>query len=135
MNLKDLVLPEKTITFDFPGFEGFQVQLTFLAKEEIVKLTKEATKTVYDKKTRQPREEFDSDKFLNLYSKRVIRGWSGLKLAYLKELLLINSEGQDPESELEFSEENAELLLKNSNIFDNWVSDTTGDLSNFTKNA
>lgn len=135
MNLKDLVLSEKTITFDFPGFDDFKVDLTFLAKEEIVKLTKESTKTVYDKKTRQPSEQFDSDKFLKLYSKRVIKGWSGLKLKYLKDLILVNIEGQDEEAELEFNEDNAELLLKNSNIFDTWVSDITGDLSNFSKNA
>jgi hypothetical protein len=135
MNLKDLVLPEKTISFDFPGFDDFKVDLTFLAKEEIVKLTKESTKTTYDKKSRQPVEQFDSDKFLSLYSNRVIKGWTGLKLKYLKELILINPEGQDLEAELEYTPENAELLLKNSNIFDNWVSDVTGDLSNFTKSA
>jgi hypothetical protein len=135
MNLKDLVLSEKTITFDFPGYEGFQVDLTFLAKEEIVKITKESTKTVFDKKTRQPSEQFDSDKFLSLYSKRVIRNWTGLKLKYLQELILIKPDSGDLETELEYSEENAELLLKNSNIFDNWVSEMTGDLSNFSKNA
>jgi len=135
MNLKDLVLPEKTVTFEFPGCEGFKVDLAFLAKEEIVKLTKESTKTIYDKRTKQPSEEFDSEKFLSLYSKRVIKGWEGLKMKYLQDLILINSTGQDPDAELEFNEENAEVLLKNSNIFDNWVSDMTGDLTNFTKSA
>lgn len=135
MNLKDLVLPEKTITFDFPGCKDFKVDLTFLSKEEIVKLTKKSTKTKIDKRTRQVSEEFDNDTFLSLYSERVIKGWSGLKLKYLQELLLVELKGQDPESELEYSTENAEELLKNSNVFDSWVSEVTGDLSNFSKNA
>lgn len=134
MNLKDLVLQEKTITFEFPGMEGFEVDLTFLAKEEVVKLTKEATKTVYEKRTRQPKEEFDSDTFIHLYSQRVIKDWRGLKLDYLKDLILIKPP-EDPEAELEYSQDNAELLLKNSNTFDNWVSDMTGDLTNFSKSA
>jgi len=38
----------------------------------------------------------------------------------------------DPEDELPYTQENAELLMKNSNNFDTWVTETVGDLENFT---
>ena len=135
INLKDLVLQEKTMTFEFPGFDGFTVDLTYLGKEELLKLSKEATKTTFDRKTRQPKEEFDADKFVSLYSSKVIRGWKGLKLKYLKDLTLIDQKDYDDESEVLYDEENAELLLKNSNVFDNWVTDTVNELTNFTKSS
>lgn len=134
MNLKDLVLQEKTMTFDFPGFEGFKVDLTYLGKEELLKLSKDSTKTTWDKK-RQPQEEFDADKFLKKYSEKVITGWTGLKIKYLKELTLIDPKGYSDEDEVEYSQENAELLLRNSTLFDNWITDTVNELTNFTKSS
>ena len=40
----------------------------------------------------------------------------------------------DLDSELPYSQEEAEILMKNSGSFDTWVTDTLGDLENFTKN-
>ena len=38
----------------------------------------------------------------------------------------------NPEDELPFNQENAEILMKNSGDFDTWVTETVGDLENFT---
>ena len=78
-------------------------------------------------------DNFRNDKFLEEYSKAVLKGWTGLKYSYLEELLLVDTSEVDPEECLEYSDENAEILLKNSSDFDNWVSDQLGDLENFTK--
>ncbi len=40
---------------------------------------------------------------------------------------------KDLNEELEYSEENALVLMKNSTEFDNFISDVTSDLSNFQK--
>ena len=39
----------------------------------------------------------------------------------------------NPEDELPFNQENAEILMKNAADFDTWVTEVTGDLENFTK--
>ena len=39
----------------------------------------------------------------------------------------------NPEDELDYTQENAELLMRNSGDFDQWVTDTVGDLENFTQ--
>ena len=133
VSLKSLLTPSKTVSIEMPGFEGFEVKLTYLAREELLKLRNRSVKQVLNKKTRAYEEQLDNDKFLVEYCKAIIKGWKGLKYKYLEELLLVDTSAVDPEDELEFSIENAEILLKNSGDFDNWVSDMLGDLENFTK--
>ena len=38
----------------------------------------------------------------------------------------------DPSDELVFTHENAETMMRNANDFDTWVTETVGDLENFT---
>jgi len=126
--------PSKTVSIDFPGYTGFSVSLCHLAREELVKLRKRCVTTKFSKKTRQPEEVLDEDKFLVEYCKAVVKGWEGLKFQYLEELLLVDTSAYDPDDTLPYTQENAELLMKNSTAFDTWVTETVGDLENFTKN-
>lgn len=133
VSLKSLLTPSKTVSIEFPGLQGFEVKLTYLAREELLKLRNRSVKQVLNKKTRAYEEQLDNDKFLTEYCKAIIKGWKGLKYKYLEELLLVDTSGVDPEDELVWNDENAELLMKNSGDFDNWVSETVGELENFTK--
>ena len=133
VSLKSLLTPMKTVGIEFPGMEGFEIKLTYLAREELLKLRNRSVKQVLNKRTRAYEEQLDNDKFLEEYSKAVIKGWSGLKYKYLEELLLVDTSEVDPNENLEYNQENAEILLKNSGDFDTWVSDQLGDLENFTK--
>ena len=134
VSLASLMTPSKTVAIDFPGYEGMSGDLCYLAREELVKLRKKCVTTKFNKKTRQPEEELDEDKFLVEYCKAVIKGWKGLKYRYLEELLLVDISALDPEDELIYTQENAELLMKNSSNFDTWVTETVSDLENFTGN-
>ena len=133
VSLKSLLTPSKTVSMEMPGFEGFEVKLTYLAREELLKLRNRSVKQVLNKKTRAYEEQLDNDKFLVEYCKAIIKGWKGLKYKYLEELLLVDTSSVDLEAELPYTLENAELLMKNAGDFDNWVSETVGDLENFTK--
>ena len=132
VSLASLLTPSKTVSIDFPGFNGCTVDLCYLGREELLKLRKKCVTTKYDKKTRQPEEQLDEERFLNEYCKAVIKGWSGLKYRYLEELLLVDISSLDPEDELPYTQDNAELLMKNSSTFDSWVTETVGELENFT---
>ena len=133
VSLKSLLTPSKTVGIEFPGMEGFEVKLTYLAREELLKLRNRSVKQVLNKRTRAYEEQLDNDKFLVEYCKAIIKGWKGLKYKYLEELLLVDTSSVDLEDELPYTLENAELLMKNAGDFDNWVSETVGDLENFTK--
>ena len=133
VSLKSLLTPSKTVSTEMPGFEGFEVRLTYLAREELLKLRNRSVKQVLNKKTTAYEEQLDNDKFLVEYCKAIIKGWDGLKYKYLEELLLVDTSKLNLEDNLDYTEENAELLMKNSGDFDNWVSETVGELENFTK--
>lgn len=134
ISLATLMTPSKTVEIDFPGYKDMSVTLCYLGREELVKLRKKCVTTKFSKKTRQPEEHLDEEKFLTEYCKGVIKGWSGLKYRYLEELLLVDVSALDPDDELAFTQDNAELLMKNSSDFDTWVTETVSDLENFTGN-
>jgi len=134
ISLASLMTPSKTVSIDFPGYSGMAVELCYLGREELMKLRKRCIVTKFDKRTRQPEEELNEDKFLVEYCKAVIKGWSGLKYRYLEELLLVDVGDLDADDELPYTADNAELLMKNSGTFDTWVTETVGDLENFTGN-
>jgi hypothetical protein len=133
ISLASLLTPSKTVAIDYPGMKGFSVELTYLAREELVKLRNRCVSQKFNRKTRGFEETLDEDKFLVEYVKAVIKGWKGLKYSYLEELLLVDISTLNPDDELEFNQDNAETMMKNASDFDTWVSEVTGDLENFTK--
>jgi hypothetical protein len=132
LSLKSMLVPSKEITVEYPGMPGFEVQVSFLSRETLQNIRKKATKTTF--KNRQPVEELNDELFLELYVKGSIKGWSGLKLKYLEQLAPVDVSDADPESELEYTEENALYLMKSSTNFDSFISEKVTDLGNFSKN-
>jgi hypothetical protein len=131
LSLKSMLVPSKEITVEYPGMPGFEVQVSFLSRETLQNIRKKATKTSF--KNRQPVEELNDELFLELYVKGSIKGWTGLKLKYLEQLAPVDVTDQDPESELEYTEENALYLMKSSTNFDSFISEKVTDLGNFSK--
>ena len=131
MELKSLLVDSKTAWVEFPGMEGFEVELANLSRKELVNLRKKCTTNKFDRKTRAFNEELDEGKFLSEFTKAVVKGWKGLKLKYLEDILLVDLSGQDPEKEMDYSYENAKVLVENSAEFDNWLNEVVFDLENF----
>lgn len=130
LNLSTLLVSSKEATVEYPGYEGFKVNLCFLSREELVKIRKKATKVVW--KNRQQSEELNEELFLSLYVQATVKGWEGLKLSYLQKLAPVDLSGQkDLEVTLDYTTENALFLMKSSTEFDSFVSETVSDLANF----
>lgn len=130
VSLKSMLVPSKSTTCEYPGFPGFEVDIAFLARETLQKLRKQATTTKY--KNRAPIEELDDDLFLELYVNATITGWRGLKLKYLAALSPVDLKNEDPEAEIAYTKENALELMKSSVNFDNFISEQSTDLTNFS---
>ncbi len=135
MDLKQLMVDTKAVWVDFPGLEGFKVEVANLARKELTALRKKCTTTKFDRKTRQAVEEVDEEKFVTEFTKSVVKNWKGLTLEHLETLLLIDIGTQDPTSELEFTEDNAHTLVSSSAEFDNWLNEVVFDLDNFRTGA
>ena len=111
MDLKKLMVDTKAVWIDFPGLEGFKVEVVNLSRKELTGLRKKCTTTKFDRKTRQGVEDLDEEKFIVEFSKSVIKNWKGLTLEHLETLLLSRHRRRRPQKELEYTEENAETLV------------------------
>jgi len=131
MELKSLLVDSKTTWVEFPGLDGFEVELANLSRKELVNLRKKCTQNKFNRKTRQFEEQLDDDKFVIEFTQSTVKGWRGLKLKYLEDLVLVDLKGQNTETELDYSDENAKELVENSSEFDNWLNEVVFDLDNF----
>lgn len=131
MDLKSLLVDSKTTWAEFPGLDGFEVELANLSRKELVNLRKKCTTNKFNRKTRAFEESLDDEKFVKEFTEATVKGWKGLKLKYLEDLILVDLKGQDPEVEMDFSLENAHVLVENSSEFDNWLNEVVFDLENF----
>jgi len=123
MELKSLLVDTKTVWVEFPGLDGFEVELANLSRKELVALRKKCTQNKFNRKTRAFEESLDDEKFVKEFSMATVKGWKGL--------ILVDLSKQDPQKELDFSEENALQLVENSTEFDNWLNEVVFDLDNF----
>jgi hypothetical protein len=121
----------KSATVNYPGIRDWEIEIANLSRPELIKLRKSCMFTKMDRKTRQPVEDMDEDKFIEKFTAATIKGWKGLKVRDLEQLLLVDIGSQDPDTEVPYSQEDAELLVKNSGEFDAWLNDAVFDLENF----
>jgi hypothetical protein len=131
MKLEELMVDTKSAWIEFPGCEGFEIEVANLSRKELIALRKRCIKTKYNRRDHQAEEELDEDKFVHEFTKATVKNWKGLKLKYLEDLILVDLGDNDPESLLEFTLEDAEMLVQNSTEFDSWVNEVVFDLANF----
>jgi len=125
---------ETVIDVEFPDIEGFVVNLVYLGRDDLMKIRNSSLTYKFNKRTRQREEEIDNDKFIEEYSRRAIKGWSGLKVRSLPKLLPVDISSMEPNEDVNYSEEDALDLLKNSTVFDQFVTDALNDYEQFSIN-
>ena len=131
MELKSLLVDSKTTWVEFPGSEGFEVELANLSRKELQNLRKNCIQNKFNRKTRMYEESLDDEKFVKEFTLKTVKGWKGLKLKYLEDMLLVEYPKKDENVELEYTEDNAITLVENSTEFDNWLNEVVFDLDNF----
>ena len=131
MDLKQLVVDSKAMWIDFAGLEGFSVEVANLSRKELTGMRKKCTTTKFNRKSRAAEEVLDEDKFVVEFARNSVKNWKGLTLAHLETLILVETDGQDLTQEIEYSDENAEILVSQSTEFDTWLNEVVFDLDNF----
>lgn len=131
MELKKLIVDSKAKWIDFAGLDGFSVEVANLSRKELTGLRKKCTTTKFNRRSRMAEESLDDDKFVTEFTRATVKNWKGLTLAHLETLILIETEGQDLTKEVEYTEENAEILVSQSTEFDTWLNEVVFDLDNF----
>ena len=131
MQLKNLIIDSKSAWVDFPGLSGFSVEVVNLSRKEIQALRKRCITQKLDRKTRTMEEVLDEEKFVEYFTGSTVKNWKGLTLEHLETLILIDTAEKDLKTELEYSVENAEILVAQSAEFDTWLNEVVFDLDNF----
>jgi hypothetical protein len=133
MNLKNLMVDTKSAWVSYPGLDGFEVEVTNLGRERLVALRKSCMEIKFDRKKfgNQGVEQLNEKKFIRRFTEETIKNWRGLKLSYLEELMLVDISAENPDTELPYDQDNAELLVSNSADFDTWINEVVFDLDNF----
>ena len=126
---------ETTIEVEYPEIDGFIVSLIYLNRDDLTKIRNRSLTYKFNKRTRQREEEIDNDKFLEEYTKRAIKGWKGLCVKDLPQLLPIDMSNVDPNEEIIYNETEALELIKNSTVFDQFITDAMQDYEKFTIEA
>lgn len=130
--IKSMLVKETSTWVEFPDIDGFEVNLRYITREELLKIRSASLTFKFNKRTRQKEEEVDSAKFLEHYAEKAIAGWRGLRVKHLPMLLPVDISNMNPEESIDFTEEDAIELLKNSPIFDQFITDTLNDFEQFS---
>jgi len=131
--IKNLIAKETTSWVEFPDIDGFELNLRYLTREDLMKIRNQALTYKFNKRTRQREEEIDNDRFLEAYAEKAIAGWKGLKAKHLPVLLPVDISGMDANEEMDYSLDDAIELLKNSTVFDQFITDCMNDFEQFSK--
>jgi hypothetical protein len=119
---------------EMEGFDGFEVNVAYLSREELNKIRQATTRVSWSPKTRQKEENIDSELFVREFVKACVLNWKGFTLDHASRLLPLDiPEGTDMEQEIEFAPEEAIALAANSTTFDAWLNDVIFDLANFQR--
>ena len=73
MELKSLLVDTKTTWVEFPGLEGFEVELANLSRKELVNLRKRCTTNKFNRKTRMFEDSLDETKFVDEFTKATVK--------------------------------------------------------------
>ena len=114
--ISSLMATETVVDVEFPDVDGFIISLVYLTREDLMKIRNQSLTFKINKRTRQREEEIDNDKFLEAYTIRAIKGWKGLQIKHLPMLLPVDISSMNGDEYVEFSEDEALDLIKNSTI-------------------
>lgn len=128
-------LTNKLVTWiDVEGYDGFKVKVAYLSRQELTKIKNAATRHVFNPKVGAKEETIDNDLFVKSFVSATVEDWEGFTLEHALNLLPITPpESADLGEKIEFTEDEALFLVKESPTFDSWLNDIVFDLSRFPR--
>jgi hypothetical protein len=97
----------------------------------LAKISESSQEITWDKKSHVRVDKVNSEKFYSKFVDKAILGWRGLTLKTLSKIVPINLNGQDPESEVLFTKENAIELLQSAYDLDAFLQSSILDVTQF----
>ena len=130
--LKELKINKNEITVDYPRFKNFKLKMRYVPRDELSTLREKHSTISFNRASRAREESVDFEKFIDSYIKQVIAGWSGLTFEIVQALVPIEVSEAELTKEVPYTHEDALWLVKNSNEFDTFVTDTMSQVDLFS---
>ena len=130
-NLSDLMVDAKSVWVDFEGMSPFKVELSYIPRTEMAKLVESSMEGKMSRSSRTIEQKLNAEKFIDKFVKRAILNWDGLTMDILSNFLPIEVEEEGKEKTLDFTTDNAKLLIRESQLFDDWVNEKISDIETF----
>jgi len=112
----------------------FRLRITYYGKSQMQKMFDAAKINRLNTRTLREEEELDRLKFRKLYANKVIRDWKGLTIGVLRQLVVLKIDAKIPdETEIPCTDENKEMLIEHSLVFDQWLASTTQKVETFNE--
>ena len=93
--IKNLIAEKSSVWVEYPDIDGFELNLKYLTREDLMKIRNASLTYKFNKRTRQREEEIDNDRFLEHYAEKAILGWKGLKVKHMPALMPVDISGID----------------------------------------
>ncbi|WWS25072.1 hypothetical protein vBKpnAMK6_00118 [Klebsiella phage vB_Kpn_AM_K6] len=129
INLKDIALDTKQITVAYPGLPHFKLKVNYVSRKLSKKILEAAQETQFVNGIAVKVQ--NDDKFAEEFVKVAIEGWEGLTVADVEKLMLIDVPEDRLGDKVEFSIDNAVMLVRNSSAFETWMNSTVFHLDTF----
>lgn len=129
INLKDIALDTKQITIAYPGLPHFKLKVNYVSRKLSKKILEAAQENQFVNGIAVKVQ--NDDKFAEEFVKVAIAGWEGLTVADVEKLMLIEVPEDRLEDKVEFSIDNAMMLVRNSSAFETWMNSTVFHLDTF----
>ena len=137
VELKDVIVSVKdSVDVEYED-TGFIVKLRPLTRAQVNDITKKCSKRGFDRRTHQPTEVLDDNKFAKEMDESSIVGWSGLTPTVVKRLIptVEIAENISETEEIPCSSEAKRFLMEQSGHFSRWVVDVIMDAGSFVDMA
>jgi len=108
--------------------DGFRVELRYVPREHLRRISERCKVSDWDKRTHQSTEKSDGRKWAKEFAKDVFVNWEGLTPEVLKTLVEMD---EYPTTDTPFSVEDAEEILFHAYDFDLWAQQLSADLAAF----
>ena len=109
-----------SVWVDYPKIPGFRVEIAYVSKQHMIKITESCTKHIYDEEERKFKDDLDRGKVARHWAEKVVISWEGLTVKGFQTLYPIDAKPEDMDKIVEPTFENRVTIIWESEKFENW---------------
>jgi len=135
VSIKDIIVKNtENLTSKIEFRDGIIIELRYVSRSVISKMSRECTVMKYDPKSRVREPQIDGKKFSEVFTRAAVVGWEGVtprSIATLIAVDLSKIKPEDLDKPLPFTAEDFAFIMENAYELDNWLQNEAVEIRNF----